>query len=272
MKRKILLVTCERMPTPGQPVTGGALRVHGLAKGLEAHGHEVLVSMPKEVLEKGASKADKALAHTPEKVADVIFDVMPDVVIIEQWGLATYLPKMDIPLAIDLHGPLSLENSFKESGNFRTDAITKIESLAKADLLIVPGRAQKQYFLTWALLGGADPKNPPFMVTPVSMDKVTAKRRAGARPRLVFGGATWPGLDPFPGLTIAAKTADKIKGAEVSLYVGAPKLAEDHPLYAINKGVHRDYRDRLKGHKSVKYHELIPHAELMKVYAGARAA
>jgi glycosyltransferase involved in cell wall biosynthesis/uncharacterized coiled-coil protein SlyX len=272
MKRKILLITCEKPVKAGLPTTGGALRVHGLAKGLQAHGHDVLLSIPSEAVESDDSPELKKWAHEPENLAELIFNLMPDVVLLEQWGLAAYLPAMDIPLAIDLHGPLTLENTFKESGNFRTDALTKIEALSKADLLIVPGRAQRQYFLTWCLLAGADPKAPPIVTTPVSMDKPKIKRRFDQPPRIVFGGAAWPWIDPFPGLTIAGKTALEVESAQISLYVGSPALASDHPLYQINHEVFAGYEKRLGELKTVKNYGFIAHDKLLKAYASARAA
>ncbi len=272
MKRKILLITCEKPVKPGLPTTGGALRVHGLTKGLQAHGHEVLVSIPSESVESDDSPELKKWAHEPENLAELIFNLMPDAVLLEQWGLAAYLPAMDIPLAIDLHGPLTLENTFKESGNFRTDALTKIEALSKADLLIVPGRAQRQYFLTWCLLAGADPKAPPIVTTPVSMDNPKIKRRFDQPPRIVFGGAAWPWIDPFPGLTIAGKTALEIESAQISLYVASPALASDHPLYRINHEVFESYEKRLGKLKTVKNYGFIAHDKLLEAYASARAA
>ncbi|MCZ7587208.1 MAG: glycosyltransferase [Deltaproteobacteria bacterium] len=241
-------------------------------EGLRAHGHEVVVSAPAEMVSADDPPEIREAAHVPEELPQKIFSIVPDVVIVEQWGLVTYLPAMDIPLAIDLHGPLSLENAFKKGGNFRTDALTKIDALARADLLIVPGRAQKQYFLTWALLGGADPLDPPFVVVPVSMDPVRRPSKKSTPPRLVFGGATWPWIDPFDALEIAGREAGNVKGAELALYVGEPKLAQDHPLYEINKGIYADYKERLKGLQAVKHHGLIPHDKLLKVYAGSRAA
>ncbi|MBZ0273615.1 glycosyltransferase [bacterium] len=272
MKRKVLFITSEAPSRPGRSVTGGALRVKGLAAGLARHGHEVILSVPRELIDEGDTDAIVKAAHVPENLADTIFSIMPDVVLIEQWALATFLPPLEIPVVIDLHGPLALENAFKEGANFRTDAMTKIDALARADFVIVPGRAQKQYFLPWCLMAGADPKSPAIATVPLSIDGKAQKRPARTAPTIVFGGSTWPWIDPFPALEIAAREAGKVRGARIALWVGEPTLARDHPLYRINRGIWADYRERLAPFKAVELNALVARDALLAQYAGARAA
>ncbi|MDP8225733.1 MAG: glycosyltransferase [Candidatus Lernaella stagnicola] len=269
-----MIVTCEMLPLAGVPVRGGGLRVWGLGEGLKAHGHEVRYSLPREAVPEGYELPEdlRELLHEPESLNDIILQVMPDVVIVEQWGLASYVDDLQIPLAIDLHGPLSLENAFKEGGDFLSDAHTKIDALAKADLLICPGEFQKQYFLTWFLLAGASPHDAPIEVVPVSLGDALPDHRAPQSPRFVFGGVTWPWIDPFPGLESLAKRVAAHESATLDLYVGAPTVDYQHRLYAINKNIFRDYRDRLADLERVTIHDFIPRDELLEVYAEASVA
>lgn len=272
MKRRVLIITSEDLLRPAEPVSGGALRVHGLAEGLRRWGHDVVVSIPRDALRDGDPEAVARHAHVPEEMAKTVFDAMPDIILVEQWGLATFLPESEIPVVLDLHGPLSLENAFKEKGNFRSDALTKIDALARADLLCVPGKAQKHYFLSWFLFSGADPKTPPIIRAPLSMDDAAPKRAKNPDRALVFAGSTWPWIDPFPALQIAAREAEGIEGSRVDLYVGAPKLSSTHPLYDINRGVFADYETRLKSSSAARFHGLISREALLGVYAKSRAA
>jgi glycosyltransferase involved in cell wall biosynthesis len=274
MKKRVLIVTCEMLPLPGLPVRGGGLRVWGLGEGLKAHGHEVRYSLPREAVAEGQElPADLAeLLHEPETINETIVQVMPDVVIVEQWGLATYIDDLNIPLAIDLHGPLSLENAFKDGGDFLADAHTKIDALAKADLLICPGEFQKQYFLTWFLLAGASPHDAPIVLSPVALGKQLPERREPEVLQFVFGGVTWPWIDPFPGLETLAKRVAEHESARLDLYVGAPQIDYQHRLYAINKNIFRDYGDRLGDLDRVSLHGFVPRDELLKVYTGASVA
>jgi len=274
MKKRVLIVTCEMLPLPGMPVRGGGLRVWGLGEGLRLAGHEVRYSIPAEAVTDDIElpKQYASLVHEPETLNDIILEAMPDVVIVEQWGLASFLDDLQIPLVIDLHGPLSLENAFKEGGNFLSDAHTKIDALAKADMLICPGEFQKQYFLAWYLLAGADPQKAPIEVVPVAMGKKLPDHSWPDELKFMFGGVTWPWIDPFPGLETLAKRVADNKKATLDLYVGAPPINYNHPLYAINKNIFRDYRERLEGHDRVALHDFIPRDELLKVYGQASVA
>ncbi|MCL4233542.1 MAG: hypothetical protein KJ042_03380, partial [Deltaproteobacteria bacterium] len=272
MKRRVLIITSEDLLRPSEPVSGGALRVHGLAEGLRRWGHDVVVSIPRDAVRTGDDEAVARHAHVPEEMAKTVFDAMPDVIVVEQWGLASFLPDTEIPIVVDLHGPLSLENAFKEKGNFRSDALTKIDALARADMLCVPGKAQKHYFLSWFLFSGANPKTPPILRATLSMDEHAPIRAKKPERALVFAGSTWPWIDPFPALEIAAREAEAVENARIDLYVGAPKLSSTHPLYEINRGLFDNYEKRLKSSGAARFHGLVARETLLERYAKVRAA
>jgi glycosyltransferase involved in cell wall biosynthesis len=274
MRRKVLIVTCELPPLAGLPTRGGGLRVWGLAEGLRAHGHDARISVARAAVPPGfeAPAEIAELLHEPDKLNELILNFRPDVVIAEQWGMATYLGDLKIPLIIDLHGPLSLENAFKESGNFLSDALTKIDALAKADLLICPGEHQRQYFLGWFLMAGASPHLAPIEVVPVGLSPATPAHETPATLKFVFGGVTWPWIDPFPGLETLAKRVAAHDAATLDLYVGAPAMDFNHPLYAVNRDIYRDYRGRLEGLARIAHRGLVPRDELLRAYAAASVA
>jgi glycosyltransferase involved in cell wall biosynthesis len=274
MRKKVLIVACELPPLPGLPTRGGGLRIWGLGEGLKAHGHDVRYALPKAAVPAGVELPVELanLLYEPETLTETVLAAAPDAVIVEQWGLATYLDDLKIPLAIDLHGPLSLENAFKEESNFLSDALTKIDALAKADLLICPGEYQRQYFLSWFLLAGAAPRQAPTIVVPIGFPPTPPARREPENLRFVFGGVTWPWIDPFPGLEILARRVAAHETAALDLFVGAPAMNYQHPLYAINKNIFRDYGERLANLARVAFHDLTPREQLLDVYAGASVA
>ena len=274
MRKRILFITCEMLPFPGKPVCGGGIRVFGLGNGLASAGHEVVYSLPAELVDDDETLPEsiRRNSHVPERLGDRIIEVMPDLIIVEQWGLLTYIDDLKIPLAADLHGPLSLENAFKTGSNFRTDSLTKIDALSKADFLICPGRFQKHYFYTWFLMAGADPLDAEIVVAPVGMPNDLPQRKPTTHPHLVFGGVTWPWIDPFPGLALAADAIAKREDAAFDLFVQHPPLIKDHPLYAINRNITRSYDEKLTGKRGVALRDFIPHDELIDLYTGATGA
>lgn len=274
MKRTVLVITSELPPLPGAPVAGGGLRVRGLVEALRGAGHRVLISLPAALAEKHPDLPEeyRPYLHEPETLSRIVYEAMPQVVLVEQWGLASYLdPGLPMPLAIDLHGPLTLENAFKTGSNYLSDALTKIETLGRADLLLCPGRVQKAYFLAWFLMAGASPQCPPLALVPLGMPPALPARQPGERVRVVFGGLTWPWIDPFPGLRAAAETLAE-RGGELALFVGPPPVVADHPLYGGNRGQGKDYAAELAGLASVAWPGLKPHGELLENYATATAA
>ncbi|MDP8256723.1 MAG: glycosyltransferase, partial [Candidatus Alcyoniella australis] len=277
MKRHVLIVTGEMLPLPGKAVCGGGLRVFSLGQGLKTFGHRVTYSLPSELVNGDGDLPDsiKKYAHTPESLNRLIVDLGPDVVLFEQWGLATYLDDVKVPVVIDLHGSLALENSFKGQGNFTTDALSKIQTLQKADLLICPGKMQQTYFLSWFMLAGAEPREAQVLVVPLGMDPKLPKRRrrpkdAGAS--FVYGGINWPWIDPDPGLDLLAASVARSKGARLELFVGEAPVDYDHPLYRNNRGIFTDVGEKLAHRKNVQLQGLVSHDELIEAYLGADVA
>lgn len=268
MKRKVLFITCELPPLPGCPVTGGGLRVYGLKEGLQVYGHEVILSVPKEKLAKVGKVGDQLapFAHVPEQIGRVIAELRPDVILFEQWGTASHLPTVDIPTVFDLHGALSLENAYRSGGDFTADALTKIETLAKADLLTCPGVYQRNYFLSWWVMAGADPRTARIEVVPVCLSPQTPKRRKQKGIRFVYSGTAWPWIDPFPGLGVLAEKVARNDQASLDLYLGRPKAVLEGSRQQ-EEGAQYDLTvKQLTGLDRVVIHDPIARDDLLKEY------
>ena len=50
MKRRILIVTTEALPTSAGPSAGGGIRAHSLGEALREAGHEVIYSLPRSLV------------------------------------------------------------------------------------------------------------------------------------------------------------------------------------------------------------------------------
>ncbi len=279
MKRKILVFSVDTIPFKGQPVAGGGLRAWGLGQALTRCGHEVIHSVPARLLE-GRNDVPWELseyAYDATRLKDIIVKVGPDVLLFEQWGLLEYVPDDGIPTVLDLHGSLILENTHRGQLNWSVNAEAKIRAFRKADLLLVPGLRQRDYFKPWMMLAGQDPRELPIEVLPVSMPpempvrkKVRAVKSKVTDPLFVFGGNLWPWIDPFPALDIVARTLTRKNKGKLNLFTAHPKKQEVLPQEpSVQTKIDLGKLERLK---RVQQKGMIPHEKLMTEYLGATVA
>ena len=76
------------------PATGAGLRAWGLAKGLEARGHRVTLSLHKVVVSYGGADLPEALhdlAWDEQTITDIVHRVNPDVIVCCSWYPAIWL-------------------------------------------------------------------------------------------------------------------------------------------------------------------------------------
>jgi len=265
MRKTVLIVTCEAAPSQNRPTSGGTLRIWGLAEGLKSKGYKVLLSIPKEKLFKDDPDEIKKLAHEYKDIGLKVAESGCNVVIVEQWGTATYLDDCGLPYVIDLHGSLALENLYRPGTDITSDAYTKIETLAKADMLVCPNARQKDYFTAWFIMAGRDVKRHPIDVVPIGMPPKLPRKNRSKELRIVYGGTVWPWIDPFPGLELLASKLDKAKKGTLELYIAPPK---DESL----QNRFDELKKRLKGYRSVKWFEHVSRSELIKRYCSAALA
>jgi hypothetical protein len=143
----------------------------------------------------------------PPGLAARLRALRPDAVVVEQWALLPQLGELDgVPVAVDLHGSLLLENVYRRGGVELTfDAGTKLQALRRADLFLVPAAAQIHHFASWLTLAGFDPRALPLRRMPLALPAPAPK--GGKRPtglRLVYAGARWPWIDSREALRAAA--------------------------------------------------------------------
>ncbi|MFC1705557.1 glycosyltransferase [Planctomycetota bacterium] len=269
MRRRILFFSEDFLPLEGSSVSGGGIRSWGLVEGLRSRGHEVLLSFPKEKVSSLGSAGSTFLAcahqRDPDSIERLLCRVNPDILLFEQWGLATYLRDTGIPTVIDLHGSLILENAHRSHSTFTRNACAKIKALRHADLVLCPSERQKRYFLPWLLMSGADPLEGPLIeVVPISLPPEVPARKENSGLRFVFGGQLWPWIDPFPALTIAARVLESAGEGELHLFARIPEGVESP---------HDSRFTALAGNSTaIRNRGFLPHDILVEEYCQAAVA
>lgn len=282
MKRRVLFFSVDLIPLPGRPVNGGGLRAWGLAEGLRAHGHEVLHSVPRRLLEglEDPPKELAGLAFDTSRIAEVVRKVDPDVVLFEQWGLLDHYDGDGVPVVLDLHGSLILENAYRGQVNWSLNAVAKLHALRKADLVVVPGHRQADYFKAWLMLAGDSPRDLPLVTVPVSMPPEQPSRKRGrgkakkrkAGPRFVYGGNLWPWIDPFPGLGFLVEEMEARKKGHLDLYVSLPQRQDVVPQEPPLPDSAGDVMAPILASRRVTSHDRISRDEMIAAYLGSDVA
>ena len=272
MRRTVLIFTVDMIPVPDCKTSGGGLRAWTLGQALAEKGHDVIYSVPKKQLE--GRKSHKELneyAFDPLHLSRVIRKVVPDIILFEQWGLVTYLDETNIPVAIDLHGSLILENHFRHHWPLHSNVANKIKAFAKADFLLCTGERQKHYFLPWSMLSGIPFDEKRIAVIPVSLSPDLPEKHQSLEPKFVFGGGLWPWIDPFPCLHIVAEELKASKKGIMKLFTQKPETCNVLPGDDCSEITAMDL-SKLQDNDRVLINKFIPYEKMITEYADASAA
>jgi len=267
MKAKILLVSNDLPPVPGVPVSGGGLRVSGLANGLESRGHTVVLSVPAIKLKELPARAAAPFRETAfqhDRISRVIRRVDPEILIVEQWALANFLEDVEIPLVIDLHGSLIMENEYRQHRSFQQNATAKVKALNKADLVICAGEVQRRYFMSWLVFSGFRPDELAIESVPVLLGSAPCSPRRPTKTRTwLFGGTAWPWVDPFPALEVTAQRLHNLKDHRLKVFCGIPEQKKVLP-HDREEGIlfAREAYEKL-GSGNVSVSPLVSHARFL---------
>jgi glycosyltransferase involved in cell wall biosynthesis len=268
------VLTRDLVPCPQLATSGGGLRAWGLGEALRGRGHDVVYSVPRQLLPPGdAGEELRRLAFEPTDLHTVVLRAEPDVLLVEQWGLATYLQEASVPLILDLHGSLILENAFRQHRSLTSNAAAKIKALRKADLVLCPGVRQRAYFAAWMMMAGADPCAIPVDVVPVSMPPELPARVASEEgpPTVVYGGQLWPWIDSRTALLAAVDVLREI-GGELQLYVQEPRSVNVLPFDSSTSVAAGAFPEEVRGASVTRLQDMIPREQLLERYTHAHLA
>ena len=266
-KKRILIFCQDIPPTWGHPTAGGGVRCWGLASGLENQGHEVLISVPRpNIRVPGAPKESVELSHSPGELLPVVHDVDPDIVLTIQWSLASHLEDLEVPLVIDLYGPLLIENLYYSSVHWESLVARKMRALYHGDFFLCGSQRQLAYFLPWLLQTGLTLDDVPIAVSPLTMPphgKVS--NRPGEEPHFVAAGIFWPWQNPSSALLSLLETLDELGRGKLTI-VGGP-----HPQWkqGVFPGKAPEWPEELLRHPRVRHRELMAWDELAELLSTA---
>lgn len=225
MRKHVALISSSLPPGGTTPVTGGGLRTQQLLSTLESTGHSVTLLVEADAFPARSRNPLKKNSFARDELAKKLASLRPDLVVVEQWALLNALGDYKGPTVVDLHGSLLLENSFRRNhGALDQDAGAKLKALRRADLMLTPAQAQIDYFTSWAILAGFDPRDPPLRLLPLASTKPPQPRSWKSSPplSLVYGGARWPWIDSSSALRVAAKAVRRHEGARLDLFTYTP--------------------------------------------------
>lgn len=268
--RRVLVVSSDILPLPGLPTTGAGLRAWGLGKALEGKGHKVYFSMPAQAVagREGIVSAEmRELAWELESLNQIIHKVSPDLIVVCNWPVAANIGDVNIPVALDQHGPHLLERIYQKYARFEINASAKILGFEKADFFTCAGDWQRLYFLPWLMQAGFDIEEENIASIPVSLSPQLPERSFGPEVTFVYGGVFLPWQNPSLGLlTLVQKLEERGRG--VLKFFGGK-----HPFSAeVGTGIFEELRARLKRSERVIIEPMIPHDELLREYSTAHVA
>ncbi len=143
--KQILIITSSGLPMFNFAPTPAGLRAEALGKGLEAKGHQVLYSMPLDLIEaQPFSKWYEKLGWHEDKMDVIIGYTGPDVVIVCDWRILELIK-------LEVHHPIVLDcqASVTRSANGNRQTTPKEEFLANVDLFICAAQEQQEPLRLW---------------------------------------------------------------------------------------------------------------------------
>jgi len=196
MVHHLAIVTTETLPRFPQPCAGGGVRIWGLGERLRKRGVQCTYFIPL-----GTPGLDDAPAEVPlipfksECLHDAIRESGCDAVLFEQWQPLTFLREtLEIPIAVDLPGPLTLEYFWRDRDNFYQHITDKVNALSRADYFICAHERQLGYYAAWLTWAGIAPDAERLAVVPFLFEEMPRSRQGFVEdePLLFWGGMFWP--------------------------------------------------------------------------------
>ena len=265
--RRVVVVAVDPLPLPGLATSGAGLRAWQLGQGLLARGHDVTFLSPERVLRAGASPLpERVRAYEEHRFRERVHELQPEVVVFQHWAMVEHLEQSELPIALDLHGPVLLEIASHDRQRAQALIDQKVRAFRRADFLSCAGKRQRAYFYAWMLLAGYDLRESTVAVIPVALAPTAPEHHPPAEPVFVYGGVFLPWQDPSVGLTTLVETLERRGRGRLKLFAG-PHAFHDLPVEHFTALV-----ERLRASPRVEHHGLVPHAELLEAYRSASVA
>lgn len=259
MHRRVLVVTTELLPPFTDPCAGGGVRAWALGQALAACGHDVEYAIPAALLQGRSTPPE--LTVVPYEfwtLNETIQRVVPDLLLFEQWFPLSYLQPVEIPVVVDLPGPLLLENWYRGVGSVGGNAMVKLRALAKADFFLHATERQRPYWTAWLLAAGVAPDENRLLHVPIQLSpKRPLSRPAPDELVAVYAGLFWAWQDPsFALRTVVECMDDRDRGRCVV-------IGGRHPQHTIEGERYTELPEELLASTRITVHAPVPFAELV---------
>jgi glycosyltransferase involved in cell wall biosynthesis len=263
--RSVVVVANDMLPYPGQPVSGSGLRAWGLGEGLRGRGHDVRYAMPAASANAETPRGAKGpLLYELQHLRDVLAGAAPDIIVFQHWLGVGAAADLDVPVAMDLHGPLMIETAYQRRSDVDPAELAKVklDAFRRADFVTCAGAQQRFYFLAWLLLSGGDVTADAISVIPVSLPPEAPRHEwPWHEVNFVYGGMFLPWQDPSLSLLTLVSVLESEDAGRLDFF-GAR-----HPMYPdMETPLLDEVELRLKDSSRVTVHGLWPRDRLLEHY------
>lgn len=276
---RVLLFSNDLMPFPGLPTSGGGLRAYQIMRGLQAHGIEVLPSMPgstflAEKYRETISEEHRELFWRGDTQDDLVWRLKPDAIIFSSnWDHYSLSRKPDVPLIIDLHGSRLIENAL---WNSPIDRDRKVQIFGLADCMICAGAVQRNYFNGWLLQAGRIPGDSQFIrYIPISLSPEMPGRYDSYGddfPLIVSGGGWFPWQNQSKAIFAVANTIERFNRGTFSIYGTPHQTDEISPAAQKISQIYEQVKTMAADSSRIRVHDYVSRDELIPIYARSHIA
>ena len=233
---RLAIVTTESLPPFHIPCAGGGARVWGLSEALRREGipcEFFLHERVRTLLESNALEAflpgDLTLRFfKPELLNEELAGSDCEAVLFEQWQPLTFLrERLNIPIIVDLPGPLALEYYWRDRENYQRHITQKIKCLSLADYYLCALERQRGYYAAWLAWAGIPPDEDRLAVVPFTMCEMSQSRQGHVteEPLFFWGGMFWPWQERTSAFRTILDTITRCRKGQLVI-AGAPEKNE----------------------------------------------
>lgn len=276
LPKEVLLISPDVLPVGDIPATGSGIRAWALGKGLEAQGHHVHYTMPAPAIKgREASVPPEYVegAWSPDNLQSIVDELVPDVIVSCGWPNLTWIPRPNVPVAIDLTGPHLLERMYQGYRDARANSLEKVRDLSRGDFFTCIGERQRYYFQAWLAQAGVTVEELTsslatisYSLDPQQPEHVWPADWRGTDVRFVYGGIFLPWQNPAPALLTVSAILDEQNAGQLEIIGGK------HPFYPIPTGIYDPLLERLASSRRTVMTGLLPHDKLVDKYTHAHVA
>lgn len=239
MIHHLALVTTELLPRSDKPCAGGGLRIWGLGESLRRQGIRCTYFLEERLSNSIQSSSDLPVRfYKPELLAQTLREEGCDAALFEQWQPLTFLAQpLDIPVILDMPGPLILEYIWRDPQQVSRHVVDKLNCLSRADYFLCAHPRQLGYYTAWLTWAGISPDEPERLkVVPFTLQEMPFSRQGFVEEEPIFfwGGMFWPWQERFAAFERLAQVLTRYRQGQL-LVVGEPGEDESSRRYRAYK-------------------------------------